>query len=348
MSVLKTSHVRVAGVTCTFPRQEISTAETAERLGVDASRVVAMTGIERRPVAPPSVCSSDLCADSAERLLSALGWEKSSVSALIYVSQTPDYILPATACVLQKRLGLSNSCASFDVNMGCSGYIYGLMLAASLVDSGLGRVLLLVGDTINRLVSEQDKSVAFLFGDAGSATALESGNAQTTFVLGTDGEGAEHLIIRAGQARHRVTPDLCVRTEVEPGNIRSPQELYMNGSEVLSFALREVPQLFAQLEKESGVQKDGFDAVVMHQANQFMLDALGRKMGIAKDRSPSSVSRFGNTSSASIPVTLTCCLRERLQQSSQKLALLGFGVGWSWAGCAIDMGPACMPEPAFI
>ncbi len=342
------SRARIAGLTCTFPEQEISTVSTAERLSVNAQRVLSMTGIEARRVAARNLCSSDLCADAANRLLDTLKWEKSSVSALIFLSQTPDYILPATACLLQKRLGLSNACACFDVNMGCSGYVYGLMLAASLVESGIGRVLLLVGDTSNRYCSEMDKSVAFLFGDAGSATALDAGEVQATFVMGTNGEGAEHLIIRAGQARQRVTPELCIRTEAEPGNLRSPQELYMNGSEVLSFALREVPQLFSKLQDESGIGKDAFDAVVMHQANQFMLDGLGRKIGIAKERIPSSVRNFGNTSCASIPVTLTCCLREKLQTSSQKLALLGFGVGWSWAGCAIDIGPASMPEAAFI
>ena len=348
MAVLKTSHARIAGVTCSFPAQEITTAATAERLGADVKRVVAMTGIESRRVAPPHLCASDLCADAAERLLASLKWEKESVNALIFLSQTPDYILPATACLLQQKLGLSKSCLCFDVNMGCSGYVYGLMTAASLVETGLGRVLLLVGDTSNRICSEEDKSVAFIFGDAGSATALERGESQATYVLGTDGGGANHLIIRAGQSRTRVTPDHCIRKEFEPGNIRNAQELYMNGSEVLTFALREVPQLFDQLQKESDVSKDGFDAVVMHQANQFMLDGLARKMGVGKERVPSSLRLFGNTSCASIPVTLSCCLREQLQNSRLRLAMLGFGVGWSWAGCAVEIGPTKMPEPAFI
>jgi len=348
MAVLKTKRARIAGMTCSFPAQEVTTAATAERLGADARRLSALTGIESRRIAPPDLCASDLCADAAERLLAALKWEKESISALIFLSQTPDYILPATACLLQHKLNLSQSCLSFDINMGCSGYVYGLMTAASLVEAGLGRVLLLVGDTINRLCSEEDRSVAFLFGDAGSATALDGGADQLTFIAGTDGRGADHLIIRAGQSRQRATPALCVRQEVEPGNLRSPQELYMNGAEVLAFALREVPPLFAQIQQESGMDKDAFDAVVMHQANQFMLDALGRKMGLAKDRVPSSVRNFGNTSCASIPVTLSCCLRDKLIDSRLRLAMLGFGVGWSWAGGAAEIGPLVLPEPAFI
>jgi 3-oxoacyl-[acyl-carrier-protein] synthase-3 len=348
MAVLKTSRARIAGVTCSFPAQEITTAATAERLGVDAKRVVAMTGIEARRVAPPHLCASDLCADAAERLLASLKWEKDSVSALIFLSQTPDYVLPATACLLQQKLDLSKSCVCFDINMGCSGYVYGLMTAASLVESGLGRVLLLVGDTINRISSEEDKSVVFLFGDAGSATALERGEARATFVVGTDGGGANHLIVRAGQCRQRATPELCARTEAELGNVRSPQELYMSGSEVLAFALREVPQLFEELQKKSGISKDAFDAVVLHQANQFMLDGLARKIGVEKERVPSSVRSFGNTSCASIPVTLSCCLRDKLQTSRLRIAMLGFGVGWSWGGCAMEVGPIEMPKPGFL
>lgn len=348
MAVLKTTRARIAGVTCSYPAQEVTTAATAERLGTDAKRVFAMTGIESRRVAPPDLCASDLCADAAERLLAALRWDKNSVNALIFLSQTPDHVLPATACLLQKKLGLSNSCVCFDINMGCSGYVYGLMTAASFVEAGLGRVLLLVGDTINRICSEDDRSVAFLFGDAGSATALERGEENATFVVGTDGGGAGHLIIRAGQCRQRATPELCLRTEVEQANIRSPQELYMNGSEVLAFALREVPRLFDQLQKESEIDKDRFDAVVMHQANQFMLDGLARKMGLVKDRVPSSVRLFGNTSCASIPVTLSCCLRDKLKNSRMNVAMLGFGVGWSWGGCAMEIGPIEMPEPVFL
>lgn len=294
------------------------------------------------------MCASDLCEDAANRLLVDLKWDKQSVDALVFVTQTPDYILPATACTLQQRLGLSTTCACFDVNLGCSGYVYGLWLASSLVESGLERVLLLVGDTLTRVVSEVDRSVAFLFGDSGSATALERGNSKTTFVLGTDGSGADHLIIRAGQARQRMTPDLCERVEMEGGNIRSPQELYMNGSEVMAFTLREVPPLFLQLLQKSGTQKDEIDAVVMHQANKFLLDNLARKIGIEATRVPTTVEDFGNTSCASIAVTISTILHQQISEKSMKLAMMGFGVGWSWAGCIGDFGPISAPPVNFI
>jgi len=348
MPTLHFEHSRVAGITCTLPRNEVSTAEIAARLGADPKRVLAMTGIESRRIAPPHLCASDLCADAASRLLDELGWKRESIDALIFVTQTPDYFIPATACVLQQRLDLSNNCACFDINMGCSGYIYGLSVASSLVESGLVRVLLLVGDTSNRMLSEQDRSVAFLFGDSGSATALERKEARTTFVLGTDGSGAEQLIIRAGQSRQRTTPELCARVEMEGGNIRSPQELYMNGSEVMAFTLREVPPLFDQLLTESSTKREEIDAVVMHQANKFLLDNLGRKIGIENDRVPSSVLKFGNTSCASIPVTITTCLKDAISKSTLRLAMMGFGVGWSWGACIGDYGPIVVPSANHI
>jgi len=294
-------------------------------------------------VAQPEVCSSDLCEDAARRMLDALGWEPASVEAVVFVSQTPDYPLPATACLLQNRLGLSKSCAAFDVNQGCSGYIYGLCLSASLVESGLQRVLLLVGDTTTRIVSEQDRSSVFLFGDSGTATAIERKPSDLGFVLGTDGSGAPNLIIPGGQCRSRSSAATLLRKEMEGGNIRSMEELFMNGAEVMAFTLREVPSLWSALLDYSGSTVETFDAVLMHQANQFILDALSKRLGIPKEKAPSSVAEFGNTSCASIPVTMVANLRESLSEKSSRLAMLGFGVGWSWAGCAGEIGPLVVP-----
>jgi 3-oxoacyl-[acyl-carrier-protein] synthase-3 len=348
MAIVQFTKSRIAGIASTLPANEISNADVAAALGVNEKRVRALTGIKRRRVAPPGMCASDLCEDAASRLLAELNWTKQSIDALVFVTQTPDYLLPATACTLQQRLRLPSTCASFDVSMGCSGYVYGLWLASSLVESGLNRVLLLVGDTLTRNVSEVDRSVAFLFGDSGTATALERGESRTTFILGTDGGGAEHLIIQAGQARQRVTPDLCERNEMEGGNIRSLQELYMNGSEVMAFTLREVPPLFEQLLENSGLHREELDAVVMHQANQFLLDNLARKIGVDTSRIPTTVEDFGNTSCASIPVTISTRLRDRISGKNLNLAMIGFGVGWSWAGCIGDFGPIIAPPINYL
>ncbi len=181
----------------------VATTQLAEQLGADAKRIVAMTGIHRRPLAPQGICASDLCEAAARKLLDELGWHPNEVDALVFVSQTPDYSLPATACTLQHRMGLSTSAVCFDINMGCSGYVYGLSVVYSLIESGLKRALLLVGDVLSPVISEQDKSTVFLFGDAGSATAVHREASQSTFVLGTDGSGQDQLMIPAGQARHR-------------------------------------------------------------------------------------------------------------------------------------------------
>jgi 3-oxoacyl-[acyl-carrier-protein] synthase-3 len=348
MATLHFTKSRIAGIACTLPSNKVTTAEVAAALGADPKRVLAMTGIESRRMAPPGMCASDLSADAASRLIDELGWQRESIGALIFVTQTPDYILPATACTLQQRLNLSTSCACLDVNMGCSGYVYGLWLASSLVESGLKRVMLLVGDTLTRFVSEADRSVTFLFGDSGSATALEREESKSAFVLGTDGCGADHLIIRAGQARQRMTRNLCERSEMESGNIRSPQELYMNGSEVMTFTLREVPTLFDQLLEAGSTTRDELDGVVMHQANQFLLDNLARKIGINRARVPSCVKDLGNTSCASIPVTITSRLRESIASKPQRLAMMGFGVGWSWGGCIGEFGPIVAPPLHYL
>lgn len=348
MAILHFKNSRVAGIACTLPKNQVSTEEIAESLAIDPKRVVALTGIKSRRVAPPHICASDLCVDAASRLLDELGWQRESIDALIFVTQTPDFLIPASACIIQKRLGISNGCLCFDINMGCSGYVYGLSVASSLVESGLRRVLLLVGDTSTRVVSKMDRSVAFLFGDSGSATAVEREEAKTTFVLGTDGEGATQLIIPAGQCRLRTTPELCARVAMEGGNLRSPQELYMNGSEVMAFTLREVPKLFQDILVASDTKHDDIDAVVMHQANQFLLDALGKKLGYDKSNVPSSIENFGNTSCASIPVTITACLQDKIKFGPLRLALMGFGVGWSWGACIGNFGPMVSPPNAYI
>lgn len=345
MAVSVFSQTKIAGVCCALPKNEVHTADEAARLGIASpGKIISMTGIEKRRVVPPSMCASDLCEAAAAKLLDSLGWEKSTVEALIFVSQTPDYILPATACDLHRRLGLAKTAAAFDVNLGCSGYVYGLWLASSLVESGLTRVLLLVGDTISKLISPEDKATVFLFGDSGSATALERKPGRLVFVLGTDGSGVPHLIVPAGQAREpRDETSMEVKAD-ESGNRRGRHQLYMNGPEVMSFTLREVPPMFDQLLQHSGVGRDQVDAVVMHQANQFLLDALTKKMGIPKERVPSSLSCYGNTSCGSIPVTFTKCLGRDLVESTRCVAMMGFGVGWSWAGCIGDFGPMVLPN----
>jgi 3-oxoacyl-[acyl-carrier-protein] synthase-3 len=349
MAILRTKNSKVVGITATLPKEYVSTEETAASLGIaDIKKIVAMTGISGRYVAPENICTSDLCCDAAERLMADLGWNPSTVDGIIFVTQTPDYRLPATACVLQRRLGLSTSCAAFDVNQGCSGYVYGLGLASSLINSGLRRVLLLVGDTSTKNICSKDKSSIFLFGDAGTATAIERGEQELVFLLGTDGSGASSLIIPAGGYREYGDDASHKEIEQEGGNLRSRQQLFMNGAEVVSFTLRVLPDCWQELLANDCSREIPIDSVVMHQANQFLLNTVSKRLGIAAEKVPSTLARFGNTSSASIPLTMAETLKTRLQHDQIKLALLGFGVGWSWAGCLGSFGPLTISPTNYI
>ena len=319
----------------------MAVADTSSFEAAEVAKISFSSGVLRRHLAGEDVCTSDLCFAAATQVLKATGWEPESVGGLIFVSQTPDYVLPATACSLHGRLGLSKECVAFDVNLGCSGYVYGLWLAGNLIGkSSLKRILLLAGDTISRLVSPQDRSVAMLFGDAGTATALEFHPAATPmfFELGTDGKGERHLAVNAGGFRRRRSPETDVRSEREGGNIRSDEDLFMNGGEIFAFTLKTVPKLCQAVLGHAGWEADEVDAFVMHQANRFMLQHLTKLMRLPPDKVVLALETYGNTSSASIPLALTAKLSERLAREKLKMVLAGFGVGFSWAAVALECG----------
>jgi len=345
--------VRIAGIASAVPAEAKSPLQTAGPAGVspeEAQKIANMTGVHNRHVASSSCCTSDLACAAAQRLLEDLKWEPGSIDALVLVSQTHDYDLPATACILQERLGLSHACGAFDISLGCSGYVYGLWVCSGIVAGGARRVLLLVGDTMSRACSPQDRSTVFLFGDAGTATALErDANApDMTFVLGTDGSGKGFLIIPDSGFRNRATPGSFVRGGAADGSLRGPMDLYMDGAEVFAFTLRQVPPMMAEMLSASGWTLDEMDAFVPHQANQFILQHLGKRLKIPAGKMVLSLDEFGNTSSASVPLSLSYRLGGRLRQESMKLVLAGFGVGWSWGAATVTCGPMVMPEIIYL
>ena len=298
-----------------------------------------MTGIQSRPVTDDKTCTSDLCYCAANELLDSLKIDPTSIDALIFVSQTPDYILPPTSHVLQDRLGLSTDAAVFDVNLGCSGYTYGLWLASSLLQGQIDRVLLLVGDTCSKFTSDQDRSAFPLFGDAGTATIVEKDDSAGSahFVMGSDGAGAENLIIKAGGFRDPRRGQTLERTEGADGNFRRDDELFMNGQEVFTFTLKRVSPLVSELLEYSKSQVENVDHFVFHQANEFMLKHLAKKSGIPEEKMPLTMENFGNTSSASIPLTICQKLKDQLATNqTPKLAMFGFGVGLSWGAAMIQ------------
>jgi 3-oxoacyl-[acyl-carrier-protein] synthase-3 len=338
-------HVKIAGMASAVPETVADLAGPIEAFGAeDVEKILALTGTRRRHIAEPMqprMCVSDLVVAATPPLLDKLGWERSSVDALLFVTQAPDYRIPATACILQARLGLPKTCAAFDVNLGCSGYVYGLWLASAMIASGnVKRVILAVGDE-PLFTSPLDRSTALLFGDAGSVTALEySEDAEPMwFTLGTDGRGYKDLIIPAGGNRIPPNDETRIRKEAENGNVRSMEDLFMSGTEVFTFTLREVPAVIKSVLQKANWSLETPDAFVMHQANAFMLDHIAKRMKIPSEKVPLSLGEYGNTSSASIPLTIAHCLREQIEKEPMNLVLCGFGIGLSWGAVAVRCAP---------
>ncbi len=308
--------------------------------------LIKTTGIEERRVAKEGICASDLCYSAAEKLISELDWQRESIDAIIYVSQSQDYYLPSTAIILQERLKLSKRVLAFDVTLGCSGYVYGLQILGALMQTGsIKRGLLLAGDVSTNSVNYKDKSAYPIFGDSGSATALEyqEGATPMYFTAQSDGNGAEAIIIKGGGTRQQYHEDSLKEVEIEPGITRHELNLILNGLEIFNFSVKEVPADVKNLLEHVGVDKDEIDYYVFHQANRIINETIRKKLKINEDKVPYSLQKFGNTSSGSIPLTIQTALRDKVT-SSKKFLLSGFGVGLSWSSAIIETDSLVIPE----
>lgn len=325
-------------MTC-VPQRERCIDEEVELFGGNEKQIARLKktiGLDRRRVVDDSTTAADLCEAAARRLLPACDLESSDIDAVICVTQTPDYPQPCNAAVLHGKLGLPKNCAALDVNLGCSGYVYGLWLAFMMISSGgCKRVLLLAGDTISRLVNKRDRSVASLFGDGGSATMIEqSDGAGTSWMsMDTDGTGFDRLIVPAGGARHPHSAETHLEAEDDAGNLRSKENLFMDGAEVFNFSISEEPKAVSDLLDFAGIEIDDVDHFVFHQANRYILSNIAKRLEIDPAKVPMrTVERFGNQSSASIPSALCSELGDLLSLDAGRQVLLsGFGVGLSWA-----------------
>lgn len=299
------------------------------------------TGINQRRIAGQQQTAGDLAFEAALNLFSQGNISVNDVDFLILCTQAPDYVLPTTACLLQDRLGISRQAGAFDINLGCSGFVYGLSVAKGLIETGAARcVILITADTYSKYIHPMDKSVRTLFGDAAAATAIvaieDEEQSIGPFVFGTDGSGAKNLIVEAGLFRQPKTLATAAEVEDTFGNIRTQENLYMNGAEVMAFSLVEVPRAVDRLLSNAGLTKENIDFFILHQANKFMLDALRKKLKVPPEKLPILVEDCGNTVSSTIPLALFKLKREGRLQPGQQLMLVGFGVGYSWAACIVN------------
>lgn len=305
------------------------------------NRLTKKTGIHSRHICGADEIASDLAMRAAEKLFGE-GVDKTDVDYLLLCTQSPDYYLPTTACILQDRLGLSNECGAVDINLGCSGYIYGLSIAKGLIESGqCKKVLFLTAETYSKYINEKDNTVLPLFGDAGTATIIEAvdteDNGLEGFVLGTNGAGYQNLIVPVGGMCQRMQDTEITEQTDEYGNYRTNRDLYMHGSAISDFALEVVPKTVDKILDKTGLTKNKVDYFVFHQANKFMLQFLQMKCDLLDYPYWNDVKEYGNTVSCSIPIALVDMMNANQDKNINKVMSIGFGVGLSWGGCIIDL-----------
>jgi len=306
----------------------------------NSKKIYKKTGIKSRHIAATET-TSQLAVQAAEKLFSESGFPKDKIDFLLLCTQSPDYFLPTTACIVQDILGLPTSCGAFDFNLGCSGFVYGLAITKGLIAGGMAKnVLLLTVETYTKYIHPKDKSVRTIFGDGAAATLIthEEGDPCKIgeFVFGTDGKGASNLIVPAGAMAMPKSEETAKERVDEQGNVRSLNNLYMNGPEIFNFTLDIVPDTVKSLLARAKLSMDDIDLFVFHQANKFMLDSLRDKIGIPDEKFYVNMEDKGNTVSATIPIAMKDALDEGRIRRGDKLMLVGFGVGYSWAGCIVE------------
>ena len=339
MADIKISNIKLTGlVACVPPAIEENRFLAFFKEG-EAEKVIASTGIERIHIADGNTTSGVLCYKAAEKLIDNLGWNREEIDCLVFVSQTPDYILPSTSCVLQGRLGLSQNCYTIDISYGCPGWIYGLSVISSLMSSGcMKKGLLLVGDTPSKFKSKNDKTAWPLFGDAGSATAIEYslGADDLFFTFSTDGNSHQAIIIKDGGARHPVTEASLKEIYYGEGIARRPLDSEMDGMAVFAFGLKRAPESVLRILEYSKVDKEDIDLFIFHQANLFMNEKIRKKLSIPVEKVPYCLRDFGNTSCTTIPLLLASKCPELLTEKKIIIAT-AFGVGLSWGSTLLNL-----------
>ncbi|WP_164123638.1 3-oxoacyl-ACP synthase III family protein [Sphingobacterium sp. xlx-130] len=339
MAFLEIPKVTIKGISACVPKKIVRNEKLSNVFPEeDLKKTIDSVGIIERRIVDPEVCASDLCFKAAEKLLNEMNIDRNSIDVLIFMSQTADFKIPATAPILQHRLGLSKDSICFDMTLACSGYVYALTTAFTYLNlPNVNRVLLLDGETFSKIVNPKDKTNALLYGDAGTATLLEkSHNQNFAAVLHTDGEGFDAVCVPGGGCRNPFSEKSLEEKERYDGSLGNELEVYMNGIDVFNFTLRVVPKSIKELLEKTGTEISDYGSIVFHQANKFMIEFFAKKLKYDMKNVPISLHKFGNTSSATIPLTIVSELKNWCS-ANKKIIVSGFGAGLSWATASLDL-----------
>lgn len=337
MAYLNIPNVSINGISSVVPKTIIRNTDYDYVSDVERNFLIKTTGIAEKRHADKGVTTTDLGEKAANELIEKLGWKKDEIDILVLVTQSRDYYLPSSAIILQDRLGLPKTCMAFDIGLGCSGYVYGLSVIAQFLQNGqLKKGLLVCGDVSTISTNYEDKSTYPLFGDAATATALsfEEGADPIPFILENDGKGHEAIIVRDGGAKNQLNDDTTIIKNYGPGINHSQKDLELNGLDVFSFSVKEPPKNIQELFDKTSESAESIDYFIFHQANKLIIDTIRKKLKIDSAKVPFSLTNYGNTSSASIPLTI--CDQLTTKSQHKKILLCGFGVGLSWGSCIIN------------
>ena len=348
MSISSFNNIKIVGIAGTVPKLIVNNLNDHPKVNTEEKKkTIQLTGISEYRKSTREVCTSDLCKKSAETLFSEMNINPDSIDAIIFVTQTPDYKLPSTACIMQDKLGCKTSTIAFDISLACSGFIYGLFTACSFITGGgIKRVLLLCGDTQTKLYHSEDKNVSFLLGDAGTATIIDyyKNSEPISITLRTDGSGYDTMIVPAGGFRKPSNEFTGKIVKNKDGDIRSEEHLHMKGIEVFKFAATTVFETIKSFMDEIKISNNEIDYLFLHQANKFMTDKIAQKLNIPKEKVPYSLEYFGNTSSASIPLTIANYFSNYSKSFTKRCILSGFGNGLSWGVADVKFkNTYCLP-----
>lgn len=335
MAYTEIGGVSIRGIACCLPDNKIETRSHYERFGQEkVDKFITKTGIESNYISTPNQCASDLAFEAADKLINELGWDRNSINGLLFFTQSPDYRKPSTACILQHRLDLPTNSVAFDVNLGCSSFVYGLWVCSQLMaGSDINRMLLLIGDNQTKYISPYDHSATMLMTDAGSVIAMEkTPNVEDVFrfQLMTDGSKFKSIYIPAGASRNKYTATEERTDKYGDGILKSDYDHHMNGLDVFEFTISKVPKTIKEYLKRVSLTEKDFDYLVLHQANKAIIEKIAHSVKFPLDKTPINIDRFGNSNGSSIPLLIVDKLQKREMNRKLRLLVCGYGIGLSW------------------